>query len=152
MLASAMDELSIPATGCRMDRHGDHHMAMSTMSSEHVSSTPAPSFREKLEQGPGLDDFIKGNTYSVYAPPPKVRGSLYKLGRPAWLFSLSSKVAGMTTGRRQGRQRRIAHSWYIVGGVGAYEEARVAEARGSGRGELHAHQEQTAGAQAVHRV
>jgi len=30
------------------------------------------SFRERLARGPGLDDFIQG-TYSVYAPPPKVR-------------------------------------------------------------------------------
>lgn len=30
------------------------------------------SFAERLAQGPGLDDFIKNNNYSVYAPNPKV--------------------------------------------------------------------------------
>jgi len=30
------------------------------------------SFAERLSQGPGLDDFIVNNKYSVYAPKPKV--------------------------------------------------------------------------------
>ena len=30
------------------------------------------SFAERVAKGPGLDDFIMNNTYSVYAPKPKV--------------------------------------------------------------------------------
>lgn len=30
------------------------------------------SFAERLAKGPGLDDFIMNNKYSVYAPNPKV--------------------------------------------------------------------------------
>ncbi len=65
----------------------------------------ASSFRERLARGPGLDEFIQG-TYSVYAPPPKVRRYLrgsrlvggLGVGLPAVQFPSLSISAFVTHG------------------------------------------------------
>ena len=71
-LLSASGECASGSTGSTPAWAMSKCYNQSSLASEKRDEDQGSSFRERLERGPSLDEFIQG-TYSVYAPPPKVR-------------------------------------------------------------------------------
>jgi hypothetical protein len=150
------------AAAAPASRHSDA-AAQGSGAAEQVAAVTAglQRLKEQLAAGPDLGDFVAGDTaadgepraapYSVYAPS-------FKVSPHPRLTVIMSTVHGVAAAREAGLAgagvsaivMTVLPNSSIFCTTGEGAQAGLAEARAAGGRQLHAHQGQAAGAQAVH--